>query len=87
MSLILPPVFVVPAGHKWMPPPPTMAQHCLTLEPPRAEARRILSVTLDFCKSLHLSSFSDLHLESPRDWCSSDEYRRELLRTLCAHLA
>jgi len=56
------------------------------VEPPRAEARRILSVTPDFCKSYRSSIFCNLDLKVSRDWCSSDQSCMGLLRTLCAHL-
>jgi hypothetical protein len=55
------------------------------VEPPRAEARRILSVTPDFYKSYRSSIFCNLDLKASRDWCSSDQSCMGLLRTLCAH--
>jgi hypothetical protein len=55
------------------------------VEPPKAEARRILSVTLDLRKFHRHSIFYDLHFKWSRDWCSPDESRAGPLRTLCAH--
>jgi hypothetical protein len=41
-------------------------------ELPRTEARRILSVMSHSCNSSRPSTFCDLHLTQPRDWCSSE---------------
>jgi hypothetical protein len=56
------------------------------VEPPRAEARRILSGRPGFCKSWPFSIFYYLHFSLPRDWCSSKGSRAAWLCTLYAHL-